>query len=79
MIPRTRPALAVVPDQPDQVPRKVRFEQAHPGVTFSYVGGMAQAHFEYRGVLMTITRPLLRDLLDELENLFPSAGGGLAG
>jgi hypothetical protein len=75
MTPRTRPALAAVPDQPDQVPRKVRFEQAHPGVKFSYPGGgMVQARFEHRGALVTITRPLLGDLLDELENLFGEAG-----
>jgi hypothetical protein len=73
--PRTRPALALVPDQPDQVPRKVRFEQANSGVKFSWPGGgVVQAHFAHRGVQVTITRRLLGDLLDELENLFAPDG-----
>ena len=71
--PGNRAALSLVPDEPDQVPRLERFRAAHPEVVVllkglvptAWVGGTK------------IARPTLRDLLDDLEKMFPrDAGGG---
>ena len=60
-------ALSLVPDEPDQVPRLERFRAEHPEVIILLRGAMPKAWLGGR----KIERPTLRDLLDELEEVFP--------
>jgi hypothetical protein len=66
-----RPALSLVPDEPDQVPRLERFRTAHPEVVILLKGPMPRAWVGRR----KIERHTLRDLLDELEEIFPPDAG----
>jgi hypothetical protein len=71
--PRTRPALSLAPDEPDQVPRLERFRVAHPEVMILLRGARPRAWAGGR----KIERQTLRSLLDDLEEIFPpDAGGG---
>jgi hypothetical protein len=73
MMPGNQAALSLVPDEPDQVPRLERFRAAHPEVIVLLKGHMPTAWVSGR----KIVRHTLRDLLDELEEIFPpDAGGG---
>jgi len=71
-MPGNRAALWLVPDEPDQVPRLERFRAAHPEVIILLQGAMPKAWVGGR----KIVPPTLRDLLDELEDIFPSAAEG---
>ena len=71
-MPGNRAALSLVPDEPDQVPRLERFRAAHPEVIILLRGAMPKAWVGGR----KIVRPTLRDLLDELEAIFPAGNGG---
>ena len=53
-----------------QWPRRVAFEQAHPGSGFYRVGTMTQAYVPVGGESMTVTRPTLREVLDALGKIF---------
>jgi hypothetical protein len=72
MMPGSRAAPWLVPDEPDQVPRLERFRAAHPEVVVLLRGPMPTAWVGGR----KIVRQTLRVLLDELEEMFPSAAGG---
>ncbi len=67
-----RPALSLVPDEPDQVPRLERFRAEHPEVIILLRGAMPKAWVHRR----KIARHTLRDLLDELDEIFPAGNGG---
>jgi hypothetical protein len=68
-----RSALSLVPDEPDQVPRLERFRAAHPEVIILLRSAMPAAWVGER----KIVRQTLRDLLDDLEEMFPpDAGSG---
>ena len=71
MKPGNRAALSLVPDEPDQVPRLERFRAAHPEVVVLLKGPMPTAWVGGR----KIVRRTLRDLLDELEEIFPPDAG----
>jgi len=62
-----RPALRIVLDEQDQVPRLERFRSAHPEVVILLRGTLPRAWVSGR----KIERPTLRSLLDELEEIFP--------
>ncbi len=64
-----RPALQVVPDQSDQVPRLRRFCAAHPGVAITAGHGCWQARVQAAGKDTVISRYTLRELLDKLDEL----------
>ena len=66
-MPGNRPALSLVPDEPDQVPRLEQFRAVHPEVVVLLKGPMPTAWVGGR----KIVRRTLRDLLDELEEMFP--------
>jgi hypothetical protein len=71
--PGNRAALPLVPDEPDQVPRLARFRAGHPDVIILLQGSMPKAWVGGR----KIACHTLRDLLDDLEEIFPpDAGGG---
>ncbi len=67
-----RPALSLVPDEPDQVPRLERFCAENPEVIILLRGAMPKAWVDRR----KIARHTLRDLLDELDEIFPADNGG---
>jgi hypothetical protein len=69
--PGDRAALSLVPDEPDQVPRLERFRAAHPEVVVLLRGSMPTAWVGRR----KIERHTLRDLLDDLEQVFPPDAG----
>jgi hypothetical protein len=74
--PGDRAALSLAPDEPDQVPRLERFRAAHPEVVILLRGAMLKAWADGR----KIERSTLRDLLDELEEIFtPDAQDRQAG
>jgi hypothetical protein len=72
MMPGNRAALSLVPDEPDQVPRLERFRAEHPEVIILLRGTMPKAWADGQ----KISRHTLRDLLDELEEMFPPEAGG---
>jgi hypothetical protein len=70
-MPANRSALWLVPDEPDQVSRLEQFRAAHPEVIILLRGPMPRAWVGGR----KIARRTLRDLLDDLEQVFsPDAG-----
>ena len=71
-MPGNRAALSLVPDEPDQVPRLEQFRAAHPEVVVLLRDPMPTAWVGGR----KIVRQTLRVLLDDLEEMFPSAAGG---
>ncbi len=69
-----RPALRLVPDEPDQVPRLAAFRAAHPDVIIGEFGfGAWQARIPEPAGETVTTRYTLRELLDKLDEL---TGGG---
>ena len=71
-MPGNRAALSLVPDEPDQVPRLERFRAAHPEVIVLLRGAMPKAWVGGR----KIEGSTLRDLLDDLEEMFRRPGDG---
>ena len=68
-----RPALSLVPDEPDQVPRLEWFRAAHPEVIILLRGPIPKAWVDGR----KFARQTLRALLDDLEQVFrPNAEDG---
>ena len=61
------------PFEPGIAGRRLAFEAAHPEVEFARPGGMAQAHLTHGDKQVTITRPLMADLLNELDDLLGEA------
>ncbi len=73
MRPSSQVALSLVPDEPDQVPRLERFRARHPEVIILLRGPMPTAH----AGSVKIQRITLREVLDELDVIFPpDAEGG---
>ena len=72
VIPGNRAALSLVPDEPDRVPWLERFRAGHLEVIILLRGAMPRAWVGGR----KIVRQTLRDLLDELEEIFPAGNGG---
>jgi hypothetical protein len=71
--PGNRAALSLVPDEPDQVPRLEQLRAVHPEVVVLLKGPMPTAWVGGR----KIVRQTLRDLLDDLEQIFqPDIGDG---
>ena len=66
MKPGNRATLSLAQDEPDQVPRLERFRAAHPEVVILLRGALPRAWVCGR----KIERHTLRDLLDELEEIF---------
>ena len=67
--------LRLIPDEPDQVSRRRKFEAAHPHVTFQYhddiLGGSFWfATFAQDHDMRTVIGPPLSDLLDKLDGIF---------
>ncbi|HEV3294800.1 MAG TPA: hypothetical protein VG123_37955 [Streptosporangiaceae bacterium] len=58
----------------DQIWRLARFCAQHPEVEIGAIAGMRQATIPLPRGSETITRPLLADLLDELDKRFPPVG-----
>jgi hypothetical protein len=71
-MPGDRAALSLVTDEEDQVLRLERFRAAHPEVIILVKGSMPKAWVGHRKV----QRPMLRVLLDDLEEMFRSAAEG---
>ncbi len=61
-----RPALRLVPDEPDQVMRLARFRQQHPAVSIREGLGYWQGCIPEASGETVITRYTLRELLDKL-------------
>jgi hypothetical protein len=69
-----RPALRIVPGEPDQVVRLAAFREAHPDVIIGDGGfGTWQARIPEENGETVATRYTLRELLDKLDEL---TGGG---
>ena len=64
-----RPALRLVPDEPDQVMRLARFREAHPCVVIGAGRGWWQAIIPEVDGEQVITRYTLHELLDKLDEL----------
>lgn len=72
--------LRLVPDEPDQVARLIRFRAAHPDVILGDGGfGTWQARIPELCGETVITRHTLRELLDKLTELTGEHGGQLDG
>lgn len=69
----TRPALRLVPDEPDQVMRLARFREANPRVVIGAGRGWWQAVIPEANGEQVITRYTLRELLNKLDEL--TSGG----
>lgn len=63
----SRPALRLVPDEPDQVMRLARFREAYPRVVIGAGRGWWQAVIPEADGEQVITRYTLRELLDKLD------------
>lgn len=71
-----RPALRLVPDEPDQVLRLQEFRATHPEVIIGEGEfGTWQARIPEPNGETVITRHLLRELLDKIESLDAADGG----
>ena len=70
--PGNRAALSLVPDEPDQVPRLERFRAEHPEVIILLQGAMPKAWVGGT----KIARRTLRELMDDLEEIFPPPATG---
>jgi hypothetical protein len=68
----TRPGLRPVPDEPDQVRRLNRLRDEHPGITIGAGVGYWQAVVPATNGETVLTRYLLRDLLDKLDDVLGS-------
>lgn len=65
----TQPALQATPAKPDQVLRLHGFRGGHPGVTIGVIHGCWQALIPEGSGETVLTRYLLQDLLDELDEV----------
>jgi hypothetical protein len=76
MTPRTRPALSLLRSEPDQVPRLRAFREQHPRVVIGTLGpaGAWQARIPEENGETVVTRYLLKDLLDRLDELLGEPG-----
>jgi hypothetical protein len=57
------------PEYPDQVPRRIAYQDAHPDVEIIYLRPHWQAVIHEGDGLQIITRYTLKALLDKLESL----------
>lgn len=74
----TAPSLGIAPDgdEPDQAQRLSRFPKDHPDVIIGDGGfGTWQARIPESHGETVITRSILRDLLDKLDELIPRNDG----
>ena len=72
----TAPSLGIAPDEPDQAQRLSRFRKDHPDVIIGDGGfGTWQARIPESHGETVITRYILRDLLDKLDELIPRNDG----
>ena len=72
------PALGLAPDEPDQVLRLGRFREEHPDVIIGDGGfGTWQARIPELDGETIITRYILRELLDKLDELTTGRDGRL--
>jgi len=71
----SRPALRIVPDEPDQVLRLSRFRQDHPAVVIGSGNGWWQARIPEPKSEIVTTRYTLRALLDKLDELLSANPG----
>lgn len=62
-----------MPDQPDQVPRLLRFRAAHPHIRIE-LEGMWRAIIPAENGETIVCRYELRDVLDKLDELFGAEG-----
>ena len=69
-----RPALSLVPDEPDRSLRLNRFRAQHPGIAIRAGLGYWQALLPERAGETVVTRYQLRELLDELDALTSQPG-----
>jgi len=66
-------AMSLAPDEAEQLPRLERFRDEHPEVIILLKGPMSKAYLGLRKV----QRSTLRDLFDDLEEMFrPGVRGG---
>jgi len=71
-----RPALRLLPDEPDQVLRLARFREQHPDVIIGDGGfGTWQALIPEENGETVTTRYTLRELLDRLDEILLPRGG----
>jgi hypothetical protein len=75
----TRPALRTIPDEPGQAARLRRFRDEHPGISVRPGTGYWQACIPEANGETVLTRYLLRDLLDKVDDVLcerqqPDAG-----
>ena len=70
-----RSALQLVPDEPVQVLRLIRFRQDHPAVVIEAGNGWRQARIPEPNGEIVITRFTLRALLDKLDELLSANQG----
>jgi hypothetical protein len=68
----TQPGLRLVPDEPDQVRRLHRFRDEHPHIAIGAGAGYWQAVVPEINGEAVLTRYLLRDLLDKLDDVLGS-------
>lgn len=72
----TGPPLRIASDEPDQVLRLTRFRRDHPDVIIGDGGfGTWQARIPELHGETVITRYILRELLDKLDELLPRNDG----
>lgn len=72
----TAPPLGIASDEPDQVLRLIRFRQDHPDVIIGDGGfGTWQARIPEPHGETVVTRYILRELLDKLDELIPRNDG----
>ena len=68
-----RPRPRGVPDEPDQVPRLLRFREEHPDISI-VLAGFWQAIVPAENGEQVVTRYRLKDLLDRLDGLLGGEG-----
>lgn len=75
MTPRPWPALSLLRDEPDQVPRLASFRTEYPSVLIREGVGYWQAQIPEPAGETVITRYTLRELLNKLDELTGGSAG----